>query len=322
MAGNKVADNSTGNTFFTQTAEEQGVDSYGVYKLKSTENDTNPVYFFRGDHTVNNNVIFNGFCWKAVRTTELGGTRLIYNGLPINTDGVLSCPTTEGDSTMISMYESNELVGDNYQYSYTEQEGYTLKTGHRFIFNVNNNDAKYVGYKYQTTNENDTNSNLKNILDAWYTGAITESNHDKIEDSIYCNDRSDVDSDNYYGGYDRAKAGTPSVECPNTSDSFTVSSGLSTNPVGFLTLDEVALAGRTWSSGMSDYLYNNSWYWLGSPDGFYNSIAYEFGVFNAYSLLNSINVDNALGVRPVVSLEVNTSYTSGNGSMASPFFVS
>ncbi len=329
MAGDKVADDSDENTFFTQTAEEANTSDpdtypYGVYKLKSTVDDTYPVYFFRGDHTVNNNVIFNGFCWKAVRTTELGGTRLIYNGLPTNTNGLLSCPTTEGNATMISMYENQEILNDNYQYSYTEKEGYILKSGISFKFNVNSDDAKYVGYKYQTTAANDTNSNLKNILDAWYEGAITKSNKEKVEDSIYCNDQSSRTSASgiYYSGYDRAKAGTPSVECPNASDSFTVSSGLSTKPVGFLTIDDVMLAGRTWNTGMQDYLYNYSYYWLGSPRYFNGSSANVYVVNNDVSLNNGNFVHSARGVRPVVSVNANTRYISGDGSMAKPFFVS
>ncbi len=32
-----------------------------------------------------NNVIFAGFCWKIVRTTDIGGVKLIYSGIP--TDG-------------------------------------------------------------------------------------------------------------------------------------------------------------------------------------------------------------------------------------------
>lgn len=51
----------------------------GTYMVESTKNDESPVYYYRGAVT-NNNVIFGGYCWKIVRTTETGGVKLIYNG--------------------------------------------------------------------------------------------------------------------------------------------------------------------------------------------------------------------------------------------------
>ena len=53
----------------------------GIYVRSGTENNTYPVYYYRGKVS-DNNVMFAGFCWKAVRTTETGGTKLIYNGTP------------------------------------------------------------------------------------------------------------------------------------------------------------------------------------------------------------------------------------------------
>ena len=56
----------------------------GLYMLQSTKDDDKPMYFFRGN-VENNNVILNDMCWLIVRTTETGGTKLLYNGTP--TDG-------------------------------------------------------------------------------------------------------------------------------------------------------------------------------------------------------------------------------------------
>ena len=53
----------------------------GLYLLSETRNDTNPIYYYRGA-VENNNALFAGYCWKIVRTTETGGTKLVYNGLP------------------------------------------------------------------------------------------------------------------------------------------------------------------------------------------------------------------------------------------------
>ena len=67
----------------------------GIYQRYTTADDKYPVYYYHGK--VNNNVAFANFCWKIVRTTELGGTKLIYNG-PLAEDG--TCNNT-GDSTII-----------------------------------------------------------------------------------------------------------------------------------------------------------------------------------------------------------------------------
>ena len=50
----------------------EGVDTYA-----------NPVYYYKGN-VQNNNVLFGGFCWKIVRTTETGGVKIVYNGKPFD----------------------------------------------------------------------------------------------------------------------------------------------------------------------------------------------------------------------------------------------
>ncbi len=57
----------------------------GVYMISSTAKDLYPIYYYRGE-VDDNNVIFGGYCWKMVRTTDTGGVKIIYNGEP-NEDG-------------------------------------------------------------------------------------------------------------------------------------------------------------------------------------------------------------------------------------------
>ena len=54
----------------------------GVYTFTNSISDTYPVHYFRGN-VDNNNVIFGDYCWKIVRTTDTGGTKLVYNGKPM-----------------------------------------------------------------------------------------------------------------------------------------------------------------------------------------------------------------------------------------------
>ena len=298
----------------TQIPGEQG-----VYTRDGTENDKYPIYYYRGDLTLSNNLVFGGFCWKIVRTTATGGIRIIYNG---EKNGDNSCGTAAGNNTERTYTQNHikmtrgALDGDNY--TYTQGTGTST-----FPYNVQYQGNKYVGYMYETNEENDTDSNLKRVLDAWY-GANLTTNDSKIDDSIYCNDRTYTTSGNtrIYCPYTRAQNGTPTTLCSRTIDAFGVSSGnkKSTYKVGFITSDEEMLAGRSWNYGMKDYLYNNRYYWTGTPsNNSSSSSAYVFYLYSA-SRINSSMVDGIVGVRPVITLKANLSYT-GTGTLTDPFIV-
>ena len=94
----------------------------GLYVMNSTTDDTYPIYYYRGNVS-NNNAKFAGFCWKIVRTTETGGTKLIYNGTP-NASG--ECTNTTGDTTQLATTSA---------------------------FNTNANSPAYSGYMYGTVYE-------------------------------------------------------------------------------------------------------------------------------------------------------------------------
>ena len=61
-----------GNSFVKKYGELYGEDGADEY--------ANPVYYFNGA-VEDNNVLFAGFCWKIVRTTDTGGVKMIYNGV-------------------------------------------------------------------------------------------------------------------------------------------------------------------------------------------------------------------------------------------------
>jgi hypothetical protein len=114
----------------------------GVYILSSTANDTNPIYYFRGD-VDNNNLIFANFCWKIVRTTETGGVKLIYNGSPTNG----TCNNTG----------TNSQIGTS-------------------AFNSSSNSLAYVGYMYGTV-YNISAKDMSSVSSSYnYGNSITYSN--------------------------------------------------------------------------------------------------------------------------------------------------
>ena len=308
----------------------------GIYTTTATDGKV-PVYYFRGDaDKINNNIIFNNMCWKIIRTTETGGIKIIYNGTP--TDG--KCETQTGTSTQIGTSS----------------------------FNTNDNDNAYVGYMYGTvgsttyeaTHANTNDSTIKTYIDNWYSQNFDEPTTSKLEDAVFCNDRSTkaynyetIGESSYssfkdlgygtnetlYGAAHRASFSSnnpnPSLVCLNQNDKFTVESkngnGKLTNPVGLITLDEVVLAGfNTYYSNTNDYkdttnyLYTNSNYWTLSPVLMRVSMMFTSSAVGRMDdgYVTDFNASGNLGVRPVVSLISDTLVNSdGDGTSTNPYVV-
>ena len=98
---------STGINFKNTSSDTNGK---GVYIRAGTENDEYPILYFRGD-VDNNHVKFGGFCWKIVRTTEMGGTKFIYDGVP-DSNGYCNNTGTASQIGTSKFNQSNKSVSD------------------------------------------------------------------------------------------------------------------------------------------------------------------------------------------------------------------
>ncbi|MCI8569027.1 MAG: hypothetical protein HFJ11_03470, partial [Bacilli bacterium] len=67
-----------------------------------TFNGNEEVYYYYGA-AANNNVIFGDYCWKIVRTTDTGGVKLLYNGVP-SSDGKCN---NSGDASALTKEQMN-----------------------------------------------------------------------------------------------------------------------------------------------------------------------------------------------------------------------
>jgi len=112
MAVNAVSD---ADIDFSKTSAESNTN--GIYYIDSKSRST-PIYYYRG--AVDNNLLFAGFCWKIVRTTETGGLKLIYNGTPSSgTCNNTGSNSQIGTKTFNSSYNSPAYVGYMYGTPYT-----------------------------------------------------------------------------------------------------------------------------------------------------------------------------------------------------------
>lgn len=136
----------------------------GLYLKSSTENDENPIYFYRGEID-SNHVIFGDFCWKIVRTTEKGGTKLIYDGVP-NDNG--ECVNTGVDTQIgtgsfnMDMWSRTAGVG----YMYGEGFWYSQWNDTPYIYA---SDVIYNNGEYTLVDPIEKADNMANVKTKHYT---------------------------------------------------------------------------------------------------------------------------------------------------------
>ena len=284
--------NTTVTIDFSQSSSSSNTN--GIYMTTDTDSG-NPVYYYRGN--VDNHLIFANFCWRIIRTTETGGVKLIYDGVP--TDG--QCNNTGDDTT----------IGNS-------------------AFNASKSGAKYVGYMYGNgidDTANTTDSTIKEVIDTWYQNNMT-SYTSQLEDTVFCNGRSYTTIGSYlrFEAYTRLYTNkTPTLKCQNTRDKFTVEAsngnGALTYPAGLITIDEMMYAGLVNSkSNSSFYLCTGQDYWTMSPQNTnYNG---AIGLLLASGgFVSSVTVNYSHGVRPVLALKAGTEITGGTGTATDPYIV-
>ena len=274
----------------------------------SAEDDLETSYYFRGA-SENNYVKFAGYYWRIIRLNGDGTIRMIYDGTSVHANGEAS---------------------EDRQVSTT-------------VFNDGDDDNAYVGYMYGTpgsstyedTHANINDSTIKAANDNWYKTNIEDNGYSQyVADAIYCNDRSLSSgtgigtTETIYMPFDRFYNNNPNLKCVQTNDKFATSSssgnGRLTYPVGLISADEVVYAGGTSHTRNSQYyLCNGQYYWTTSPSVFHFDVPYGYSdiwlVLNSGDIASS-NVNVARGLRPVISLKSDTTF-SGNGTMDSPFEV-
>ena len=274
------------------------------------------VYYYAGN-TTNNWVKFAGYYWRIIRTNHDSSIRLLYVGT--------SHDTTTGN------------IGTS-------------------AFNTNSNSPKYVGYKYgedtslDTIRNNTTDSTIKATIDTWYKNNLTSYTKYLSKSAVYCNDRSEGTGQTYnyasspslqfnFAPYYRMDWNTngvkanPSYNCTDIRDAFSVdnTSAKLDYPVSLMTVDEIAFAGgvsyKTMNTPYAWFISNSAGtqvsthWWLLSPLRWNGYNAYVWSWFFADACLLDYNVNEAVAVRPAISLKSCVKYSTGNGSATNPYTI-
>ena len=187
------------------------------------------------------------------------------------------------------------------------------------------NDALNEMLYADDVNKND--STIKTYIDSWYESNIKDKYDNKLEDTVFCNDRSMSNESsngwNPIGGSTSTSLrfknynANQSLVCANETDRFSMSNPKAKlkYPIGLLSLPELKLAGY----GSSHYYNNGQEVWLAYPSDLYNNSTYVGLTGSGGFLVNFANDSN--GVRPSVSLKPNTEFTDGDGSFTNPFVI-
>ena len=291
---------------FSEVFESDNIKTLYTSTESIASGEEKTVYYFAGNAT-DNWVKFANLYWRIIRTNSDNSIRLLYHG-------------TSTDTTQA--YIATDTA-----------------------FNTEMLDSLYAGYMYGTSgslanNRNNTkDSTIKKVVDNWYKDNLNDYTKYLSLNAVYCSDRevvngtygvSGVEFD--FAAYTRRKNYTPSYNCANIKDAFSVNNSEAKlrYPIGLMTSDEAAFAGSLTHNASNTYLgYNslktnstgtNTW-WLMTP-----AYAKTNGVrghiiipTTSVSTLDTAGVNLTSAVRPVISLKADVVYKSGDGSAASPY---
>ena len=273
---------------------------------KASGQDAKDTYYFAGQVT-NNYVYFANKYWRIVRINEDNSVRLIYAG------------TSASDTAAF------------------------INTSQKYNSSYNN--SAYVGYMYTASQQygTGTNSSIKTTVDNWYSSNLSSYSGYISKTAIYCNDRTVASGYTWsatgntfnYAARERLYTNkTPTFVCSNSSDRFTASTttgnGKLTYPIGLITADEISYAGGLYNTNnTSYYIAQNassgaSYWWTMSPVYWYSlggaRVFFVGGSSSAGNLISN-SVDDAFGVRPVISLKSCVLASGGSGTASDPYTV-
>ena len=316
------------DTILGDITPNPGSDSFtGVettYKgiFTGTDND-GTTYYYRGAVT-NNYLRFANKWWRIIRINGDGTIRIIYDGTAYHANGTSTSDSQIGTSAFNSSYNDNAYVGFMYG-----QAGSST---------------------YAATHANTNKSKIMTTLETWYTNNLATYENRIDTNAGFCGDRSINTGSTSWWGSDTNKGygtnttaygpwsriltsggsynstQTPTFNCPNNNDLYTVKGATKGNkamekPIGLITADEVIYAGGFGGTGNNKYyLYNGQYYWTMSPYNFRGGYAYVFTV-SLDGYLDHWYVSNTTGVRPVINLRADVAIT-GSGTQNDPYEVS
>ncbi len=142
----------------------------------STSASKQTVYYYTGEEaSANSNVLFAGYCWQIIRTTDNGGVKLLYNGVakkPVTGSTPISNTdiTYTNDATYPYTYDSNTK-------KWTSSTAGVSGTTDTFIFSVNTSGDYAINYQ--------VSSQINSDRAQFYINGVFLGQHSGEEEGIF-----------------------------------------------------------------------------------------------------------------------------------------
>ena len=278
-----------------------------IYYYSLTDGTTDVTTLANQDYVFGNSFTYANGSYSLSNTVTINSDTFIANKSNINTHHY-TCLTNGNSCTSIYYV----------YYIYNGTPYYITLTGGKSVSDALN-EMLYAD------DVNTKDSTIKAYIDSWYEKNIKDKYEDKLEDTVFCNDRSisSLGGWNPDGGsttllqFKNYSTSNKSLECINETDRFSVNNAKAKlkYPIGLLTVPELSLA----NYGSGHYFNSGETVWLGSPNRFDGSTAGVLVV--QWSGLHYGFVGSSDGVRPAVSIKPGTTISSGDGTYTNPFVI-
>ncbi len=320
-----------------------GIDEgYHAKTLYKAEDNDGTSYFFRGQ-APDNWVKFAGKRWRIIRINGDGTIRMIFQcsgDSCTDTTGTVTNAASKvaynvepnNDNTYVGYYNFGE-TSKSYEEAHTGTNPSTIADKvNKWYENNLTNYEQYIDPDAGFCNDRQKVTGVWSGYDgtgvgtsqtsyaAWGRVAKNGSNRTEQLPTLKC-------------GVSAATADQQetSVDVDDTAyqrDLFTKTGANKGNqilphPIGLITVDEVLLAGGFYGSDNSSYyLYTNQYYWTMSPS-YVLTLGHSYVLYmtNNGNLNGSYVHWTSAGVRPVINLKANITFSGGNGSSSKPFVV-
>ena len=327
-------------------------DSYsnGIHSMSNTKK---PIYYYKGNS--NNNLIFAGFCWKIVRSTNTEGVKIIYNGVQSNNQCV-----NPYDSYMMNKYNfnkySNSLSDLSYMYGQKATIGKISNGNYLFSKNVTYQNGVYKldeslenitsKTKYSCLSDKDTCSKVYYITsyddnNIYYLTLNGEKDINELLSKVFENSHNSYIKyyvDNWYKNNiyryrnyledttycnDRSVDNNFEFETYNRVKDKNLSLSCSKND-SFSVSEKIGNGALTYPVGLlsiDEYILSSGA--LDNGDKFYLMSPYKYDG-NSYVYKGKdkeIVTNNNTNVRPVISLRGNVKIVDGMGTKDNPYII-
>ena len=127
-ADNTSSPNVNSSSGISFSAVGSTTNGQGIYMMASTSGNEYPIYYYRGPVT-DNNVIFANKCWKILRTTNTGGIKILYSGVPFNGSCNNEGTALEIGKSAFNTYTNPSIADVGYMYGTRYEVSQTSSMG-------------------------------------------------------------------------------------------------------------------------------------------------------------------------------------------------